>query len=273
MASLLNYAAVALVAFFLGFWILQGLIPTVETHFVSIVIPNGAKSKIVLPDGTVVWLNSGTRLSYGSDFGEKNRLVYMEGEGYFSVTKNKKLPFVIVSGKTHIQVLRTKFNMKAYPGDEQTRVTLLEGSLKVGRGNISEGVVIKPNQQAILKRGSPLIAVHDVKAIDYILWTSEKRENVAVIPDSHDKQLPLMKVPSASIRTTLLFDEVSLYQISRDLSRAFNVDIRMATPDIASRVYYGDFRSDEMLYQILDIITSSGDIHYEIRGNTIWICK
>lgn len=82
-----------------------------------------------------------------------------------------------------------------------------------------------------------------------------------------------MKVPSASMRSTLLFDEESLSQIARDLSRAFNVDIRLANSDIASRVYYGDFRNDETLYNILDVITSMGDIRYEIKDNVIWITK
>lgn len=270
---IINYAAVAIVAFLLGFWMLQGLFPQDLSNPVSIEIPSGSKSRIILPDGTAVWLNSGTKLSYNGSFGKEDRVVYMEGEGYFSVTKNKKLPFIIVSGKARIRVLGTKFNMKSYAVDDQARITLLEGSLQVNAANTSQQIVIKPNQQAVVTKGKLNIEVHEVKARDYILWTVAKKENATTIAATPDKQLPEMKVPSASMRSTLLFDEESLSQIARDLSRAFNVDIRLANSDIASRVYYGDFRNDETLYNILDVITSMGDIRYEIKDNVIWITK
>lgn len=270
---IINYAAVAIVAFLLGFWMLQGLFPQDLSNPVSIEIPSGSKSRIILPDGTAVWLNSGTKLSYNGSFGKEDRVVYMEGEGYFSVTKNKKLPFIIVSGKARIRVLGTKFNMKSYAADDQARITLLEGSLQVNAANTSQQIVIKPNQQAVVTKGKLNIEVHEVKARDYILWTVAKKENATTIAATPDKQLPEMKVPSASMRSTLLFDEESLSQIARDLSRAFNVDIRLANSDIASRVYYGDFRNDETLYNILDVITSMGDIRYEIKDNVIWITK
>ena len=77
----------------------------------QVTVPAGSKSQIVLPDGTAVWLNSGSKLSYTEDFGKNNRTVYLDGEGFFDVTKNKKIAFEVYAGETRIRVLGTQFNM------------------------------------------------------------------------------------------------------------------------------------------------------------------
>lgn len=111
--SWMRYAAVFAIAFGLGagsYYIARSgssdsrLAQTIE-------IPYGSKSKVTLPDGTSVWLNSGSRLSYLESFGHSNRNVSLDGEAYFEVTKNKKLPFSVLSGKVKIKVLGTKFTL------------------------------------------------------------------------------------------------------------------------------------------------------------------
>ena len=111
----LRYASVAVVALLVGVGLHMFFYTTdtVTGGGMQVTVPAGSKSQIVLPDGTAVWLNSGSKLSYTEDFGKNNRTVYLDGEGFFDVTKNKKIAFEVYAGETRIRVLGTQFNMKA----------------------------------------------------------------------------------------------------------------------------------------------------------------
>ncbi|MFV0538318.1 MAG: FecR family protein [Dysgonomonas sp.] len=93
--------------------------------------PRGEKSKIYLPDGTLVWLNSGSQLAYYTDFNSGNRKVLLEGEAFFDVSENKELPFDVYAGNLKIQVLGTSFNVNSYGEERNTVVSLLEGQVAV----------------------------------------------------------------------------------------------------------------------------------------------
>lgn len=234
---------------------------------VSIYAPNGSKSLVTLPDGSQVWLNSGSSISYDADFGKQERHVTINGEGFFSVTKDKKHPFIVTSDGTSIKVLGTKFDMKAYKGDPCKRITLVEGSLCVS--NKGEQKILSPNQQALVMKTG--IHVRNVTAREYSSWTNEKPEaNESAM--AHDKQLPSMVVPTQQSRTSLLFDNEPLSQIVKDLGRTFNVKITLEG-NISNEVFYGDFRNGENLYQILDIISLAGDVKYKIQNGSVTIYK
>lgn len=274
--SVVRYAAVAAVALLVGIGIhrLAGGAADASGSGLQVAVPAGSKSQIVLPDGTSVWLNSGSRLSYDGDFGKSNRIVRLDGEGFFDVAKNRKTAFEVYAGETRIRVLGTRFNMKAYSTDERKRVTLLNGSLSVSTDGVRHGeTVLVPNEQAVIVKGSPDIQVRRVEAGDYALWTEPRKETLPAAEATADELLPQMHTPNRTMRNTLFFDEEPLSQIVRDLSRAYNVTIDLACEEIASDIYYGDFRNEESLYEILDVITSAGDIYYEVRDNRIIINK
>lgn len=234
-------------------------------------VPDGAKTRIVLPDGTAVWLNAHSRMSYSAAFGKTDRNVTLDGEAYFDVTKNKSLPFEVQAAGTHVRVLGTRFDMKAYSTDERSRVTLLEGSLQVSADSEnSPATTIKPGEQAVITRGSRSVSVRRVKASDYALWTTPATESPQQSAQPSDRRIAGLREPVQSVRRTLLFDEESLTQIAADLERAFNVDIKIEG-NAGRGVYYGDFRNGETLFQILDAITSEGNISYEVKDNKIII--
>lgn len=89
-------------------------------------VPAGAKSKVTFPDGSVVWLNAGSKVKYDSNFAKESRNVALSGEGYFEVSKNEELPFVVNTGNLSVKVLGTKFNLKSYEEDSEVKVTLKE---------------------------------------------------------------------------------------------------------------------------------------------------
>lgn len=269
-----RYAAVAFVAFLLGSATLWYLQPQTENLLQRIEVPLGAKSRVTLPDGSQVWLNSGSVLSYYNAFGKKNRQLTLEGEGCFDVVANKSIPFEVFSGDVKIKVLGTKFNMKSYSEDETAKVTLIEGSLNISsRTDVRHNRTIVPNQQAIINKRLHRLSVKRVDALNFALWTKPKKEEVTPKQIVRDTNLPDLIVPNTTLRNILFFDEEPLNQIIRDIERAFNVSIELKEANIGLQRFYGDFRNNETIYEILDIITQNSNLKYEIHDHKIIISK
>jgi hypothetical protein len=131
-----------------------------------LVVPRGGQYKLVLPDGTKVWLNAESSLSYPTAFTGAERKVQLTGEGYFEVTKNKEQPFIVESSGNSIKVLGTQFNINSYGDENAFTATLVEGSVQISRGNISK--MMKPGEQA--KVEDDKIDVMQVDTKEAIAW-------------------------------------------------------------------------------------------------------
>ena len=107
---------------------------------------NGSKTSLVLPDGTKVWLNSGSQLDYDKNYGNKLREVSLIGEAYFDVVKNPERPFLIHTRKMDIKVIGTAFNVKCYPGEKTTETSLVRGSIEVTLKDRQEKIMLKPTK-------------------------------------------------------------------------------------------------------------------------------
>lgn len=139
-------------------------------QYITLKTPRGGKLNFQLPDGSLVWLNSETTLTYPVSFGDKSRHVELEGEAYFEVAKQKikdrSVSFIVDAGFQKIKVLGTKFNVNNYINEEIKATTLVEGAVEVSDGkNVSE---LKPNQQFVQGRGGE--SVIQVNVQDYIGW-------------------------------------------------------------------------------------------------------
>lgn len=113
----------------------------------TITAQKGQKTTVTLPDGSRVWVNSGSTLSYGSRYNQKERIINLEGEAYFEVAKNKNAPFIVRSHGFSVKALGTAFEVKAYPEDKQIAVALIRGKVEVG-DNYSK-VFLMPNQRVV----------------------------------------------------------------------------------------------------------------------------
>ena len=126
LSALWRYAAIIAVILAVGcfsYW--QGGVNVKDTFAdISVEAPLGSRTKLYLPDGTLVWLNAGSRMTYSQGFGVDNRKVELEGEGYFEVQRNEKLPFFVKTKDLQLQVLGTKFNFRDYPEDHEVVVSL-----------------------------------------------------------------------------------------------------------------------------------------------------
>lgn len=140
----------------------------------TITTPKGGKYKIILPDGTKVWLNARSSLRFPVAFTGKSRNVYLQGEGYFEVSKNPLMPFHVNAGNSLVEVLGTHFNVNAYEDEDAVSTTLLEGKVKVNKngatGNTPGAVILKPGEQADISKNGQITTRRDVNIDEVVAW-------------------------------------------------------------------------------------------------------
>ena len=142
----------------------------VEPMYTSVVADNGQVSKIVLPDHSEVWLNSGSTLTYNDKFAKSNRDLQLEGQAYFNISHNKALPLIVKSKDVNVRVLGTKFEVEAYEVSEKTSVLLEEGSIEMLLENNSKKMKLKPGQRAVFNAETGKIIREAVKTGKYTSW-------------------------------------------------------------------------------------------------------
>jgi len=220
----------------------------IEKAFAQIVVeaPEGATSKVTLPDGTSVWLNAGSRIAYSQGFGVKDRNLTLTGEGYFEVHKNREMPFDVKSGSLSVRVLGTKFDFRDYSEDPTAMVSLDEGSVALGVvGKTHDaGCKLVPSQRAVFDKKGGNLTVENYDARTACLWTDG----------------------------TIMLNGRCLADIAKDLSRTYATNIVIADTALAKVRFYGVFhRKDQDLPQILNVLAGTGRIKYAIKGNEVKI--
>ena len=209
----------------------------------KLVTSKGEKSYLQLPDGTRVWLNSCTTLEYAENYGHSNRSIYLDGEAYFEVAKNKDLPFVVKANGIDVKAIGTAFNVSAYMEDSQLTTTLFNGKVAVQPTLTKQEVLLEPNQVAV-----------------YV----KSRNKIEVVP--YDKKL------FAQWRGGFLsFKMMYLQDITKLLERNYNVVFRYENQGIKKLRFSGSFRNNEDLSEILNVIKTNTGIRYQILKDTIVI--
>lgn len=247
LSALWRYAAVVAIIIAVGcisYW--QGEVNVKDTFAdISVEAPLGSKTKLYLPDGTLVWLNAGSRMTYSQGFGVDNRKVELEGEGYFEVKRNEKIPFFVKTKDLQLQVLGTKFNFRDYPEDHEVVVSLLEG--KVGLNNLlreEKEAVLSPDERAVLNKANGLLTVESVTASNASQWT-----------DGY-----------------LFFDEELLPDIAKELECSYNVKIHIANDSLKTFRFYGNFvRREQNIQEVLEALASTEKMQYKIEERNITI--
>lgn len=140
---------------------------TINTEFNKITTPRGGEYRIIMPDGSKVWLNSASTIKFPGVFNGDSRSVELEGEAYFEIAKNSAMPFKVKSKNVEIIVIGTHFNVKAYTNEDLVKTTLVEGSIKIKRGNSSH--LLKTGQQAVLI-GNETKVLSDIDVEEQIAW-------------------------------------------------------------------------------------------------------
>lgn len=132
--------------------------------------PKGQKSKVFLPDGSVVYLNSSSKLTYQQNFNPEQRLVQLEGEAFFDVVRDTLRPFIVEAGHLKTTVLGTSFNINAFESQDETQISLVEGQLKVTSAHQGDNVILEPGQSATLNKVEKRIHTGTVDYLVDIAW-------------------------------------------------------------------------------------------------------
>lgn len=210
----------------------------------TVEVPMRSRSRIVLQDGTVVWLNAGSKLSYMATFSSEERYVTLEGEGYFEVTHNDKSPFIVRTNDIDVKVLGTRFSVKAYKSETNVEVILAEGAVNfINKHNPEASLIMKPEQQVIYNKVKGQTDIRKVPASQANDW----------ITGAH------------------FFNELSLEQIARQLEKSFDVNFIFRNEEKKNLTFYGDFRNDDSLDDILIIMSSGGKFKYRKTHDIIEI--
>lgn len=238
-------AAILVVGLLLGYY-LKSVDKQSLVYYTSIA-PKGSISGTYLPDGTLIYLNSGSEIRYTMEGHSGMREVYLKGEAWFQVEKNKKKPFLVHTPVYDVQVTGTSFNVKAYVEDKDVITTLEEGSVCVKSSDnvkLSEELNLKPGEQLVYNKESNKINVQEVNTKWYTSWKDNK----------------------------LVFINMSLAELKVLLERKFGVEIEIADSDILNCHYDGTIK-DETVLEVLDILSHTLPVEYHIEGQKIVIHK
>ena len=140
-----------------------------DGEMAGLVVPAGQRAQLTLPDGTLVWLNAQSSLTFTARFHGKTRRVSVSGEAYFDVASNSRKPFIVSTQEMEMRVLGTEFNVYSYPEADYIRTDLVEGSLMVySKRSPLTRVTLKPNEQVVMREGK--MYVRKINSPDYFLW-------------------------------------------------------------------------------------------------------
>ena len=233
---------------------------------------NGSRTKIQLPDGSSVWLNSGSKLTYDNEhFGTGVREVSLTGEAYFDVVKNPAKPFIIHTAKMDIKVLGTAFNVKCYPGEKTTETSLIHGSVEVTLKDRQEKIIMKPNEKLIIND-------EDINPLKTNAALQPKKmpliKDKPIIQLSHVTLYPTDNtvVETGWVESRLIFSGETLEEIALKMERWYGVTIIIKNEKLKKELLTGSFEN-ETIYQALDALQITTPFVYKINNNTITILK
>ena len=212
-------------------------------QFCEITAPKGHISKCILPDGTEVWINTCSSISYNAlTFNTRTREIQLEGEAYFQVAKNKNVPFKVNSSIANINVTGTSFNVKAYPGSELFETVLVEGSIELQFNKASKHILqLKPNERAILNLNENEIKIENVDTELYSSWRNGE----------------------------IIFKDATLNDLINELERIYDIKFSMKEKSIGEFRFRGMFSYNNNLIDALEKIKQTAGVDYYIENKEV----
>ncbi len=213
--------------------------PDTTEVFHTLEIPRGGEYLLTLSDGTIIYLNSESTLSFPIKFQGKERRVYLTGEAYFKVAKSTEYPFVVTAGELEVLVTGTTFGVRAYKDEKDIQTTLESGQVTVR----VEGKSVKlvPNKQVLFNKSTMGLEVRDVDVDLYLAWADGR----------------------------LVYDNCPLEKILTDLGRWYNIDVFYSRDELRSYQFSLNMKKHEEFTQVLELIGKTGEVQFEIKNNTV----
>ncbi|TCC90998.1 FecR family protein [Pedobacter hiemivivus] len=210
----------------------------------------GETYQVRFSDGTAVWLNAASTLKFPAKFSKLSaRIVELNGEAYFEVSKDKAHPFIVKSRDQQVKVLGTHFNINSYADEQNIATTLLEGAVQVSLSNPMKintslkSVLLKPGQQSLLSGTS--LSIAQVQADDVIAW---KNGN-------------------------FMFNNESMEIVMRKLSRWYNIEVKYADPSVKQIKFFGTVSRFSNVAKVLEMIALTNEVKFEVKGKEITVLR
>lgn len=213
------------------------------TAFNTLEVPRKGEFRLVLSDGTKVWMNSESRIKYPIAFVGKERRVYLEGEAYFEVSKNQEMPFIVDMGKASIQVLGTSFNARAYQDEPQICATLAEGQIQLKAG--TKNVILAPEEQGIFELITGNLSRKKVDINLYMGWKDGR----------------------------FIFQEQTLEEMMNTLSRWYDIQVFFENSKVREITFSGNLKRYDSFNEIIRLLEMTGMAHFKVNGNSILISE
>lgn len=213
-----------------------------EEYAFTVEAPLGERSRMVLPDGTLIWLNSGSHVEYSAGFRKNNRTIRLIGEAYFEVKKNEEIPFIVQTKHCSVKVLGTRFNVSAYPDDDFTETTLIEGGVEL-ISDLNEPLRMVPGERVVYNHKTNQMYKENVTAENFSSWTCSRLD----------------------------FEEITLKDLMKKLSRRYNVKITIASEELAEKKFSGSLINGETLTEVLSAINLIVPIEVTRQNDAVYI--
>lgn len=211
----------------------------------TISTPKGGTYQIILPDGSIVWLNAASTLRFPTSFASQmERKIELSGEAYFEVAKDVQHPFKVLTTKQEVQVLGTHFNISSYSDDQLVKTTLFEGSVKVKnlQDTEREVVILKPGQQSTITGGATTVSTVDLN--DVLAWKNG----------------------------VFVFNDESLESIMKKVSRWYDVDVVYEGVD-KNKLFGGSVSRFDHVSKVLRQLELTGGVHFKVEEGRIIVMK
>ena len=215
-----------------------------QNQLIEVSVAHGQTKYLLLPDSSEVWINAGTTIKYPKEFSQKQRVIHLNGEAYFSIIKQSTKPFIVQTKQLSVEVLGTAFNVKAYANDENTTTTLTRGKVEVNTPS-KDAWILKPNQQLTYNNITSIAKITKISQIEAEGW----------------------------ITGNLIFTNASFSEIVQTLERRFNITIEQNGNTLVSKLYTIKFLKGENLDESLDVLKDIVGFTYQKVNNKVIIHK
>ncbi len=200
-----------------------------ELSYTSFITENGQRSKVVLPDSSIVWLNSGTTLSYPSNFSEQNRKVTLNGQAFFQVSHKENNPFSVQANGLIVKVLGTNFDVDAYTGEDEIAVVLESGKVELAHNGFETfSYTMKPGEKAMYSIANNALNVNYTDVAIYTSWKDGK----------------------------LMFRNESMKNVVEKLKRWYNINIEITDEEVYNSIFSGTIQNEsyEEIFRYMEIV-------------------
>ena len=233
----------------------------------------GTRSKTVLPDGTVVWLNSDSRITYNADFGQTQREVMLTGEAFFDVAHNAEVPMIVHAKNVNIRVKGTAFNVRSYPESKQVETSLIRGSVELTTNADPERkILLKPNEKIVVDvvpDTATVIAVNAISERTPVKVSTATNKSLYHIEQLQESRFNI--IPEISwVQNRLVFDNEVFTEVISKMEKWYNVKIILENNTLAVKNFSGAFAKEDITtaLQALQLIN---DFHFEIKDGVVYI--